>query len=319
VLLTGQKVNEMEQNLSSECLGAVHIPGEVVVDPWLYSISLAAHALENGADIYTNYAVDLDVLHFDDRIWTIPKQQRDNNRQVGTDQRPRVWKLQAKAVVNAAGIWGDVLETAVRGNQKSQKWTIKPRRGQYRIYHSNSKTQITHPIQPIPTQRTKGIFVFSTIYNQLVVGPTAEDQSSRTDRTINPLVAKKLDEHIQRIVPDLDVEKAFVGEYVGIRPGTDQRDYQIHLRADQHWITVAGIRSTGLTASLGIGDYVMRQLRAILEPPLPPKRIQTTPIPNLEQLVKDFDQYQGYVHILGHKFRVTHPLSTFGIKSLPSS
>jgi hypothetical protein len=31
----------------------VHLPGEIIVDPWLYSISLTVHALENGADIYT--------------------------------------------------------------------------------------------------------------------------------------------------------------------------------------------------------------------------------------------------------------------------
>lgn len=44
------------------------------------------------------------------------------------------------------------------------------RRGQYRIYDAIDSTSITHPIQPIPSQRTKGIFIFSTLYNQLVVG-----------------------------------------------------------------------------------------------------------------------------------------------------
>ena len=43
-------------------------------------------------------------------------------------------------------------------------------RGQYRIYDAIDSTSITHPIQPIPSQRTKGIFIFSTLYNQLVVG-----------------------------------------------------------------------------------------------------------------------------------------------------
>jgi glycerol-3-phosphate dehydrogenase len=316
-LLSGERVlTELEPNLSPECLGAVHIPGEIVVDPWVYSISLAVHALENGAHIYTNFEVDLDDLYFDGDVWTV-RQPRNNGHVAPLE-------LRAKAVINAAGIWSDKVQSAMTSSSSSQtmtkKWTAKPRRGQYRVYNSNSHTHITHPIQPIPTQRTKGIFVFSTIHNQLVVGPTAEDQESRTDRSIRPQVADELDNYIQKVIPNLNVKDDFVGEYVGIRPGTNQRDYQIHVFPKQHWIAVAGIRSTGLTASLGIGNYVMRQLYSILEPPKSPlPSVKTTPLPSLEDMVQDFRQHDGYVSIHGNKFRVTHPLSIFGMQSLAAS
>lgn len=308
--LTSEQVlqDDMENNLSPQLLGAVHIPGEIVVDPWLYSISLAAHALENRAVVFVNYPVDLGSLEFNNGRWTVRRQLQDRDTTHG-------WQLQAKAVVNAAGIHSDTVQAAA--TQTQAPWTAAPRRGQYRVYHANRNTKIRHPIQPIPTQRTKGIFCFSTIYHQLVVGPTAQDQSSRTDRTIDEAVAKKLDDYIQRIIPAIDVHDDFAGEYVGIRPGTDQRDYQIHLHSTKHWIAVAGIRSTGLTASLGIGNYVMRLLYSVLGPPSKPfPTIKTTPMPSIEEIVRDFDNHQGYVHIHGNKFRVTHPLSILGLKSL---
>ena len=68
---------------------------------------------------------------------------------------------------------GEKLHSAIK------MWKAQPRRGQYRIYQSNNTTSIIHPIQPVPTQRTKGIFVFSSYYNHIIVGPTAFDQQSK--------------------------------------------------------------------------------------------------------------------------------------------
>ena len=38
-----------------------------------------------------------------------------------------------------------------------------------------------------------------------------------------------------------------VGTYSGLRPATEHRDYQIEAFPARNWITVAGIRSTGLS------------------------------------------------------------------------
>ena len=244
---TGRAIlEEKERNLSSSLLGAVHIPGEMVVDSWVYSISLATDALTNGANIYTSFRADkIWRSEIDgETLWTIKRNADDKSNEI-----PVI--LRSKAVVNATGNWSDLLEKSVHG---TSQWASKPRRGQYRVYKSDPQTQILHPLQPIPSQRTKGIFVFSSIHNHLVVGPTALDQPSRTDRSIDPEVARQLDDHIRRVIPSIDTETSYVGDYVGIRPGTDRRDYQIHLDAKKNWIAVAGIRSTGLTASLGIGN-----------------------------------------------------------------
>jgi len=306
--LSSSQVRHLEPNLASHCRGAVHIPGEIVVDPWLYSVSLAAHARENGARIFTNFTFDPNASHLEDNIWNVFEVKPSDG------SMPK--RLRGRAIANAAGLWSDIIQKKTHGPTTSihltkRSWSAKPRRGQYRIYAPSMQSLITHPIQPIPTQRTKGIFVFSTIYNQIVVGPTALDQESRTDRSIDPIIAKELDIHVKRLIPDLDVSN-LVGEYVGVRPGTDKRDYQIHLYPEERWIAVAGIRSTGLTASLGIGNYVVRNLRAILDTPAKDRIVKTTPLPHLSTLVKDFHNRNGYVEINGFKYKVTHPLTVFG-------
>ena len=139
------------------------------------------------------------------------------------------------------------------------------------------------------------------------------DQDSRIDREPDSRVAEQLDLVIRRVIPSLDTESAYVGEYVGIRPGTDQRDYQIHLLPEKQWVAVAGIRSTGLTASLGIGDYVVRLLGCILEPPPVKKPVQTTPLPPITELIRDFHtRKDGRVVLQGHAYKVTHPLTRLG-------
>ena len=46
--------------------------------------------------------------------------------------------------------------------------------------------------------------------------------------------------------------------YAGLRPATQFKDYQIEALPDRRWITVGGIRSTGLTGSLGIAQHAAK-------------------------------------------------------------
>jgi glycerol-3-phosphate dehydrogenase len=228
--LTREEVRQWEPHLSQQCTGAVHIPGEMVVDPWLFSIALAVHAKQNGATIFTQFEMDPDTsAQGEDGIWTIQRKQTD-----AASLNPT--QLHARTVVNATGLWTDLVQLA----NGTCHWTAQPRRGQYRVY--SSPTLVQRPIQPVPTDRTKGIFVFSTLYDQFVVGPTAVDQESREDRSVDPSVSAALEQLALRMVPQLD-PLSYQGDYVGLRPGTEHRDYQISV--SHNWIACASIRSTG--------------------------------------------------------------------------
>lgn len=310
--LSPHDVGLLEPNISPLCVGAVHIPGEIVLDSWLFSIALAAHARENGAAIYTNFEFDPENSWFDhdQRIWNAFRRTDNDHMIAGCP----VKLIRAKAIVNATGIVADLVQAA-NPDVNPPHWRAAPRRGQYRVFHADNYSYITRPIQPVPTQRTKGIFIYSSLYDHIVVGPTAEDQESRFDRRIDSRVGDELTSLAIRIIPDLDPHKQFLGEYVGIRPGTDHRDYQISLTAKSNWIVAAGIRSTGLTASLGIGRHITNLLQSILPFALPPISIRTSPLPSMKELVDNYNSSpDGHVLIHGYLYRVTHPLTQMGFK-----
>lgn len=320
-ILNHDQLLELEPALSKEVIGGVHIPGEIMLDPWLFSIAFAVQARHYDAEIYTNWEYDPKRSYWDDslRQWTL---RRKSNYPNSPDL------LHAKILVNASGIYSDQVQSNTSLNQTTDSglptspFEARPRRGQYYVYSQTSNTKLVRPIQPVPTQYSKGIFVFSSLYDQIVVGPTALDQTSRDDTTIHGEVRETLRSHAHRILPQSS-EEQFIGEYVGIRPGTSRRDYQISSYPTTNWITVGGIRSTGLTASMGIGRFVFRLVIALLG-----EKYQTSQevvasgrapcaIPSIQSLVEEFHASgeEEVVTIHGHKYKVTHPITRFGWKA----
>ncbi len=58
-----------------------------------------------------------------------------------------------------------------------------------------------------------------------------------------------------RLVPAL-AGMPVTAAYAGLRPASEHKDYQIRAHAERRWITVGGIRSTGLTGALGRRGHV---------------------------------------------------------------
>merc|ERR1712091_137748 len=103
------------------------------------------------------------------------------------------------------------------------------------------------------------------------------------------------------------------GRYVGLRPGArDQSDYII--KRDGARVTVAGIRSTGLTASLAIGERALALVEEVL-----PRCAVPAPrgfaLPSLDELRASYegDTSEGTVAISGERVAVTHPQTRFGL------
>ena len=56
------------------------------------------------------------------------------------------------------------------------------------------------------------------------------------------------------MLPDL-ADETVSATFAGLRPATEHRDIVLAVDDRQSWITVAGIRSTGLSAALGLGEW----------------------------------------------------------------
>src|SRR6185436_16510263 len=64
----------------------------------------------------------------------------------------------------------------------------------------------------------------------------------------------------RKILPEL-LEEEVTASYAGLRAATEHSDYQISLHAEQRYICVGGIRSTGISGCLGIAEYVTELLQ----------------------------------------------------------
>lgn len=125
------------------------------------------------------------------------------------------------------------------------------------VYRPSTSFLTKHIILPVPTARTKGVLLFPSIYGDFLVGPTAEDQNERENPTTSEKTKEQLTLKGEIMLPLLKNQRErIINVYAGIRPATQFQDYQIEFLPDKNWISVSGIRSTGLSAALGIAEYV---------------------------------------------------------------
>ena len=110
---------------------------------------------------------------------------------------------------------------------------------------------LLHPIiLPVPDARTKGVDLTPAIFGNPLVGLTAEETPGRNLSTTTPDIQRQLINRAAEILPAL-VDMPITATYAGLRPATGFKEYRIHHDPARHWVTVGGIRSTGLSASLG--------------------------------------------------------------------
>ncbi len=233
-------LHALEPNLGHGARAAFRVPREYLVDPWSTPHAYLAQALAHGAVLLRSCTVTGG--DFDGRLWTLATSQ-------GT--------LTARLVINTAGLFGDHLDAALLGRTD---FTIRPRKGQFVVYDKPASRLTRHILLPVPNKVTKGIVVCRTVWGNLLVGPTAEEQDDRATATLVPDTLAALKRRGEEILPALR-EHEVTALYAGLRPATEDKDYQIRAHADRALVTVGGIRSTGLSAALGIAQHVLTLAR----------------------------------------------------------
>ena len=86
-------------------------------------------------------------------------------------------EIEARAVVNAAGVFADTLHNMV----SSRPLSITPRRGQYFLLDKSAGSHVSHTIFQLPGKLGKGVLVTPTVHGNLLVGPTAENIEAVSD------------------------------------------------------------------------------------------------------------------------------------------
>ena len=235
--LSARHTLELEPHLSPRLKASFRVPREYLVDPWSAPHAYALQAVANGAVVHRDCAVTGG--EFDGRRWHL-----STNRGA----------IAANLVINAAGLWGDILDQRLIGRTD---FAIRPRKGQFIVYDKPAAALAGHVLLPVPTAVTKGVVVCRTAFGNLLVGPTAEEQEDREHASLSTQTLAALRDRAGEIIPALR-DHDITAVYAGLRPATEFKDYQIRYHAGRNYVTVGGIRSTGLSSALGIARHVAR-------------------------------------------------------------
>ena len=274
----------LEPGLAPGARAAFRIPREALIDPWSAPHAYLAQAMAHGAVLLRSRMVTGG--SFDGRLWRL-----------ATTGGP----IEGRLVINAAGLRGDLLDESLLGRSD---FTIRPRKGQFVVYDKPAASLARHILLPVPNAVTKGIVVCRTVWGNLLVGPTAEEQDDRDTAALVPETLAALRRRGEEILPALR-DHEITATYAGLRPATAFKDYQITAHPTRAMVTVGGIRSTGLSAALGIAGHVLGLARSIGHDWHPPGRTRWPGVANIAETAPRDWQKPGHGGILCHCELVT--------------
>jgi glycerol-3-phosphate dehydrogenase len=240
--LTRTEILDGAPYVNPQILSGVLIEGEGIIDPFWTTRTYCEQAALNGAEIVLGEAVTAITVEPD-------------SLSVSTSSGTR---FEARLVVNAAGLWAD--EVARLAGDSSFRLT--PRKGQFIIVEEDHG--VGQIILPVPSRISKGILVTPIVFGGVLLGPTAEEVTAKTDLSTTEQGLRHIRAGISKLVPVM-AEAASVRQFAGLRAVSSTGDYIIGpSTVSSRLLHVAGIRSTGLSASPAIGRYVGDLVRAEL-------------------------------------------------------
>lgn len=214
--------------------GTLSVPGETVTDPVAYTLALAGAALRHGAELRTDWLVTA----VDPASGSLAIGAADGD------------ELSCRVAVNCAGLGADTV-ARLAGDSSFE---IYPRKGEFLVFDPVGGEPLDRILLPVPVRRTKGVLVFPTIDGKVVAGPTAVDQEDKNDWSVRPEARDEILAQASELYPPLRGAEP-VAAYAGLRPAGRGVNYWIEpSRACGRLVNMAAIRSTGLTASLGIAE-----------------------------------------------------------------
>ncbi len=236
------EIRDSAPAVTPDARGGVLVEGEGVIDPFWTVRAYAESAVRNGAEVLLGQAVTrLEVERARVRVETSGG-----------------LRIAARAIVNAAGLWAD--EVARLAGDASFRLT--PRKGQFLL--TEDDLGVGQIILPVPSRVSKGILVTPVVFGGTLLGPTAEDVADKSDLATTAAGLAAIREGASRLVPGARGASS-IRQFAGLRAVSSTGDYIIRPSATSpRLIHVAGIRSTGLSASPAIGRYVAGLVRDAL-------------------------------------------------------
>lgn len=239
-IVPADEVYRREPHLGPGALGGMLVPREGILCTFSLPLAYATQAVLNGTTLRLNHRIT--GVHTGDGVHTLDSP---------------AGPIRCRHLVNAAGLYSDAVDNLLG----HRRFTVTPRRGELLVFDKLARPLVNHVLLPVPTAKTKGVLISPTVFGNVLLGPTAEDQPDKTAAHTSASGLHALLEKGRAILPDL-LREEVTSTYAGLRAATEDSDYQIHAHPGQRYVCVGGIRSTGVSASLAIAEYVVELLGA---------------------------------------------------------
>jgi L-2-hydroxyglutarate oxidase LhgO len=235
-------------------------PTTGIIDSHAYMASLLSDCQQRGVTFVPNTEVlEINALHGGFTLTT------SSNGLMGKSVER--YEFQSQWVINAAGLEAHGLAAKIAGLGPSSVPKVHLCKGDYFTYSKPSP--FSRLVYPVPEANTAGLGIHGTLDmgNQLRFGPDTEYIDS-VHYDIAEAKRDKFAKAIQGYFPQVTPEMLNPA-YAGIRPklagpGEPAKDFLIQTKEDhgiEGLIQLFGIESPGLTASLAIGNHVLKVLK----------------------------------------------------------
>ncbi|WP_428031380.1 NAD(P)/FAD-dependent oxidoreductase [Ancylobacter sp.] len=268
-LLSGPAARATMPGLSERLVAAIEVADEHIIDPWTAPLAYLTQAVALGARFL--------------RTAELVEGRFDGEWHLSTT----AGMLKARAVVNTAGLYGDIVDGRLGF---TPEFEIRPRKGQFVVLDKAAYAHVPRIVLPVPTEITKGVVVCPTAFGNVLIGPTAEEQDDRVRATVETHALEALLARGAEIVPAL-AGMPVTAVYAGLRPASEAKAYRVFCRPEKRAVTLGGIRSTGLSAALGLAQHAARLIEGFGLSLSPVAAVPEVRLPNLsETCPRDWQQ-----------------------------
>lgn len=234
-IITGEKIWEMEPNLSKNVKAMLYAPTGAIVCPFKLTIALAENANVNGVDFV-----------FDTEVKNIKKTAEGYKIETAKDC------YETKCIVNAAGVYADVFHNMV----SEKKLSIVPRKGEYCLMDKKAGNFVSHTIFQLPTTMGKGVLITPTVHGNLLAGPTAENIEDKEGINTTGEGIAKMSKMAKLSAEEIPLNMV-ITSFAGLRAVEKGKDFVIGEISDAPgFFDAAGIQSPGLSSAPAIGEYL---------------------------------------------------------------
>lgn len=239
-MVTREEILAMEPHVREDVVAGMEAATGGIVCPFGMNIAFAENAAENGVE----FRFDTTVTGFTHTRegWTVHTNQGD---------------VEARTVINAAGVYADVLHNMV----STHKLHITPRRGDCYLLDKTTGGYAHHTLFQLPGKYGKGVLVAPTVHGNTIVGPTAIDIDDRDGVNTTAEGLEQVMRKAANIVKDAPLRQV-ITSFAGLRAHEDGHEFVIgEAEGAPGFFDCAGIESPGLSSSPAIGRMVAEMVR----------------------------------------------------------